>query len=330
MTTSAPGRASRGAIAAWVIGVAALAAVVVVVLRLSELKEMARLLREMRPRWFLAAVALQAATYVCAAGVWHIALARRGFAQSTRSLVPVALAMLFANQAVPTAGLSGSAVVLQALVGRGVPETIAMESLLVGLITTYAAYLVAIAASVVLLAAAHMIFGALVIVALFFAVGAVAVPGGIIWYMRSASPRVRQRLAKAPLVGRALAALSDAPTDMLVDPLVIRRATLLQFIELLLDAATLYVVLVALGVAEKPWAAFASFSIAYAASSIGLTPLGLGTFEAACITMLRLFGVGLEAALTATLLLRAFTLWLPMIPGFLAVRAVVMPTSSGG
>lgn len=326
MTSTPARREGRGALAAWIIGVAAFAAVVIVVLRLSELKEMARLLREMRPRWFVAAVVLQAATYVCAAGVWHVALTRRGFAQSTRSLVPVALAMLFANQAVPTAGLSGSAIVLQALVGRGVPEAIAMESLLVGLVTQYAAYLVAIAASVLLLAVAHMIFGALVIVALFFAFAAVAVPAGIIWYMRSASSRVRHRMAKAPLVGRALAALSKAPTDMLIDPLVIRRATLLQFIELLLDAATLYVVLVALGVPEKPWAAFASFSIAYAASSIGLTPLGLGTFEAACIAMLRLFGVGLEAALTATLLLRAFTLWLPMIPGFLAVRAVVTRT----
>ena len=313
-------------IGAWMIGILAFAAVIVVVLRLSELEQMARLLRGLRPIWFLAALGLQAATYVCAAAVWHVPLARSGHPQSTRSLVPMALAMLFANQAVPTAGLSGSALVLQALRHRGVPESLAMGTLLVGLVTTYAAYMVAIAASVLLLAASHLVFTALLAIAGLFVVAAVAVPGAIIWYITSASRKVRDRVEHLPFIGRALRALAEAPTDLLRDPVVIRRTIVLQVVELLLDAATLYVMLVAIGVPEKPTAAFASFVVAYAASSVGLTPLGLGTFEAACIAMLRLFGVGLEAAFAATLLLRAFTLWLPMIPGFLAMRFVVMPT----
>jgi uncharacterized protein (TIRG00374 family) len=205
-----------------------------------------------------------------------------------------------------------------------VPENVAMGSLLVGLVTTYGAYMVAIAASVLLLAASHMVFSALLAVAGFFALAAIIVPGGIIWYMKSASPHLRKRVGRVPIVGKALRALADAPTELLRDPVVIRRTIVLQMIEIALDAATLYVILVAIGVPEHPSAAFASFVIAYAASSVGLTPLGLGTFEAACIGMLRLFGVGLEAAFAATLLLRAFTLWLPMIPGFIAVRVVVM------
>jgi uncharacterized membrane protein YbhN (UPF0104 family) len=40
-------------------------------------------------------------------------------------------------------------------------------------------------------------------------------------------------------------------------------------------------------------------------------PLGLGIFEASLVAMLRVVGVSIEAALTATLLLRGFTLWLP-------------------
>lgn len=324
--TSIPDRQQRRVlVAAWVVGVLALAGVIVVVLRLSELEQMAKLLRELRPRWFLAALALQGATYLCAAAVWHVALTRGGYRESTRSLVPVALAMLFANQAVPTAGLSGSAIVLQALVQRGVPENFAMGTLLVGLVTTYAAYMLALGASVALMVSSHLVFSALLAVAGVFALAAVAIPGGILWYMRSASAGLRQRVSRLPLVGRALTALASAPTELLRDPVVLRRTVLLQLIELVLDAATLYVILVALGVPEKPSAAFASFTIAYAASSVGLTPLGLGTFEGACIGMLRLFGVGLEAALAATLLLRAFTLWLPMIPGFVCARVVVMP-----
>jgi hypothetical protein len=36
--------------------------------------------------------------------------------------------------------------------------------------------------------------------------------------------------------------------------------------------------------------------------------------------MLRIVGVSIEAALTATLLLRGFTLWLPMLPGLWCAR----------
>jgi hypothetical protein len=36
--------------------------------------------------------------------------------------------------------------------------------------------------------------------------------------------------------------------------------------------------------------------------------------------MLRLFGVPFEAALSATLLFRGLTLWLPLIPGGLLLR----------
>ncbi|WP_412852621.1 lysylphosphatidylglycerol synthase domain-containing protein [Ectothiorhodospira shaposhnikovii] len=54
--------------------------------------------------------------------------------------------------------------------------------------------------------------------------------------------------------------------------------------------------------------------------TLGLVPLGLGTFEATCLVMLNLLGVPLEAALTATILLRGLTLWLPMLPGLWFVR----------
>jgi uncharacterized membrane protein YbhN (UPF0104 family) len=67
-------------------------------------------------------------------------------------------------------------------------------------------------------------------------------------------------------------------------------------------------------------AAFPSFVVASMVATFGLVPLGLGTFEATCVAMLRTLGVPLEAALMATLLLRGFTLWLPMLPGLLLAR----------
>jgi uncharacterized membrane protein YbhN (UPF0104 family) len=65
---------------------------------------------------------------------------------------------------------------------------------------------------------------------------------------------------------------------------------------------------------------FASFMIASVAATVGPTPLGLGTFESVCVATLTLVGVSLEAAPTATLLLRGLTFRLPMLPGLLIAR----------
>lgn len=54
-----------------------------------------------------------------------------------------------------------------------------------------------------------------------------------------------------------------------------------------------------------------------------LIPGGLGTYEAACLAMLTLFHVPVEAALGATLLQRGFTYWLPMLPGLWLSRREV-------
>jgi len=51
-----------------------------------------------------------------------------------------------------------------------------------------------------------------------------------------------------------------------------------------------------------------------------LIPGGIGAFEGVSILMLGLLKVPIEAGLAATLMLRAFILWLPMIPGFFILK----------
>ena len=83
----------------------------------------------------------------------------------------------------------------------------------------------------------------------------------------------------------------------------------------LLDAATLWLVLLAGSSPVEPWAAFVSFITASMIATVGPMPLGLGTFEGGAIAMLHLLGMPVEAALAGTLLLRGLTFWLPMLPG---------------
>src|SRR4029079_15403130 len=48
----------------------------------------------------------------------------------------------------------------------------------------------------------------------------------------------------------------------------------------------------------------------------GIVPDGLGTFEATSVSMLRMVGIDVAVALSATLLFRGLSFWLPMLPGY--------------
>jgi len=60
--------------------------------------------------------------------------------------------------------------------------------------------------------------------------------------------------------------------------------------------------------------------MASVAATVGIMPGGLGTFEAASVGVLTLTGTSVTSALAATLLLRGFTFWLPMVPGLVLLR----------
>jgi uncharacterized membrane protein YbhN (UPF0104 family) len=200
-----------------------------------------------------------------------------------------------------------------------------MGALIVGLMTTYVAYLLAVIVSLVLLLVYHAVGAGLLLITTIFSLVAVGVPAAVIWYRESIAPRLRTRLTHVPGVGALLKAIGAFPMGLLRNRAVIGRALAFQLTEIVLDAATLQVMLIAIGAQVPPTGVFASFVMAYAVSQLVPVPLGLGTFEAALVGMLRLVGVPLEPAFTATLLLRAFTLWLPMAPGLWFARRELWP-----
>ena len=151
-------------IAAWVIALLIFAAVISLLIHASELTELARLFRQIQKTWLIAAAALQTLTYFCAAAVWYVALKPRSPRLTITSLVSTALAMLFTNQAFPTAGLSGSIIVVRALRKRRIPANVAMGALLIGLMTTYVAYLLAVLSSLLLLLIHHAVSVALLLI----------------------------------------------------------------------------------------------------------------------------------------------------------------------
>ena len=305
---------------AWLSGVLLLAALVFVVAHFAEEQALARLMAQARPIWLLTAVLAQALTYLCAAAVWQRALVRHGVAGSPWSLLPLGLAKLFTDQALPSAGVSGTLLVVGALARRGVARGIAMTAVLAGAIGYYGAYLLATLGAVAILWRHGELRAVILAPAIVLCLLASGVPLAVVGLHGRAFPRLRRWLERLPGAGGVAAALREAPLRGIFAPRLLLETSALQLAIFALDALTLAVTLRAVGSPVPFPAAFASFVIASVVATLAWIPGGLGTFEGTCVAMLHLHGVSVEAGLAATLLLRGFTFWLPMLPGFALAR----------
>ena len=125
----------------------------VAVLHFDDLEQIATLALSARPEWLALAVLVQGVTYICAGSVWREALKKAGHQLPLASLATLGLVKLFADQALPTSGMSGNILLLRGLARRDIPTSITMAALLVDIISYYAAYLIAVVISVSVLLA---------------------------------------------------------------------------------------------------------------------------------------------------------------------------------
>ena len=305
--------------AGWVFGLLALFAFAAVAAHLADIERIVELLRSLSPAWLLLALLLQAATYLSLAVAWQNGLHHAGVERSLRSLLPLTLAKLFVDQAAPTGGISGTAFLVAALVRRGIDAPACMAVLLANLVGHYGANLLAALAAIALLWQAHEARPWMVGVFALFALVSVVIPAAMLALPRYGS-RAPSWLLRVPGVASLVRAADDAPMTLLHRPGVLATMTSLSVAVILLDAATLWVMLAALGLPASFQIAFPSYLLAMMVATVGPIPLGLGTFEATCAAVLVLQGIPIEGALTATLLLRGFTTWLPLLPGLVLVR----------
>jgi glycosyltransferase 2 family protein len=301
-----------------VAGALLLTGLIVLVAHLDEERRLLENLRRAQPLWLLAGAALQVATYLCAAGVWRCALP--GGRVRMRSLVPLGVIKLFTDQAIPSAGLSGTLVVVRALVHRGLTRGEAAAAMLVGLVSFYAAYAVAVGAALVALAALGALSRTWLVLAAALGLIAGIVPAAVLGLREWIAPRIPAGLRRIPVLRGALAMLAELPPGRLWDSRMAVATVSLQLGVFLLDTATLAAMLAAIGAHASLALALASFVFASVVATLAWVPGGIGTFEGTCVFLLGGHGVPLQAALAATLLLRGFTFWLPMVPGLVLAR----------
>jgi uncharacterized membrane protein YbhN (UPF0104 family) len=305
---------------AWFVGLLLLSGLILLVTHFGELEQFVQLLRQAEPVWLVVALLLQFATYISVASVWYLALRSAGVRHSLVSLIPLGVAKLFSDQVMPSGGMSGIAFFIAALNRRGVPEHLCMATLLLSLMAYYGAYLLAASATVLLLYFYHAIHVWIVFVVIAFSLVAAGIPAGALGLRSLGKRELPGFLLRIPGLSNLMKAIVSAPRELLRSPTLILATTLLHGSVFVLDAATLWIMLEVVGLHVSFWVVFPSFVLASMVTTIGPIPLGLGTFEVTCVSMLGVMGVPIEAALTATLLLRGFTLWLPMLPGMWLAR----------
>lgn len=305
----------------WLPALIAMPALIVGVVHYGSLTRFVDLARSARPEWLLPAFAAQVMTYVFSALSWRQVLSKAGEPRPFRTLFRLSVAKLYTDQAIPTGGVSGTILVVKALSRRGVPDHVAMATLLVSMVSYYGADVMAALACLFLLWLHHDAdFAVLALVSVFVLVE-LAIPSAVLWAKSRANhgslPRWVDRL---PLAEDLIDAVAEAPGDLLRDPALMAGTFLCQAAIILADSTTLWLICQAIGVPVAPWVAFAGFTIGMIVAMIAPSPLGLGTFEAGTTGMLALLGMPIEAALSATILLRGFTFWLPMLPGLWITR----------
>jgi uncharacterized protein (TIRG00374 family) len=302
---------------AWVVLLAVL--IGIVVFRFRELKQLTALVAHIDGTWLALALLLQVITYVCTPLIWQRVLARAGPPPTLWRLLPLALAKLFVDNAFPTGGVSGTAVVVERLGRRGVTRPQALAAVLVDLLSYYIAYATAVITTLLVLALRQKLVGFVMVLAGVFALFALLVPLAI---FRLTSPRSRPpawALRVRPLA-RLMTLLAQTPRELVRSPALLSFGAVLRLAIFVLDAATLAVMLRALGVAASPGTVFAGFIVGSLAGTVGPLPGGLGSFEAGAVATLVLLGVRAQPALAGTLLTRGLTFWAPMLPGFLLLR----------
>lgn len=323
-TAPLPEKEERSGFAAnwrsWLLALLLIAGVVVALLHWGDVKKFAALVTHAKPLWLIAAVAVQLLTYVALAIEWELVVRAGKCRAAFGKLLGLTVAKHFADQMVPTAGMSGNVVVVDRLQAIGASRAVALATLIMTIIAYYASYGVASLLALLLLwihgQTSWVILG---LVAASLGLSA-AVPALALWLQRKGAKAIPAWLRRIRTVCELFEMIKEAPTGLVRNLHLIAELAALNGAVFALDGLTMQLCLFALGVHVPFGIAFSAFIMASIVVTLGPIPMGLGSFEAVSIGMLRAMGVPFEAALSATLLFRGYTLWVPLIPGMFATR----------
>jgi Mg2+-importing ATPase len=303
----------------WGLGIALVAGITVAALHFSEAEEIAIIAEHARPAWLIAAVLLQLATYLAQGEIWRVIAKAAAAPLAFGNVFRLSLAKLFIDQALPSAGLSGTAAVSKYFEQHGMAKPAVMAVVVISLGSYFAVYAVLLLSALVLLPVPASARGIVMFATLAFLAACVAIVL-VLFKSVGAHGHLVQRLGRLRALRPLLQSLSGSDPALVRNRRVLFAACAYQAAIMLLDAATVWALIHALGHRSPPVAVFSCFMISNLFRTLGVLPGGLGTFETSSVLTLQLIGVPLPISLSATLLFRGLSFWLPMVPGIYLAR----------
>ena len=277
--------------------------------QVGELRQTLDALRTARWAWLAVGLALSAAGYLAAA-VGQLGAVEPPLALGRTTLVQVASS--FANRLTP-ASLGGLGLNVRYLQRAGLDQPMAVAAVAVNTVAGVLVHVLGLLVAVALIGragvgTAHVPRGWPVLLVL---AAALAAGGLLLW-----SPLGRQRLVTPAMrAGRQLAGVLRRPGKA-VQLLGGSAGITLSY------ALSLAACLQAFG-AHLPLAStFAVYLAAAAVAAASPTPGGLGAMEAALVAGLTAVGAPTAPSVAGVLAFRLLTYWLPVVPGWLAYRAL--------
>ena len=299
----------------WLLGIALLAGVIFIATHYSEVRLLFQLMRKAMPGWLAAALIAQAGTYFTQAEIWRTVGLKSGTSLSLSLLYKLALSKLFVDQALPSAGVSGTVVVAKSLSGRGLSNGAVVAAVVINTTSFFSAYVVALALALAIVMKSGHASSLIVSVSLAFMLLGAGLTAGMLALTPERLARIPKRIQRFQFVQNALKDSRTADSKLVRDKRLQAVAGFYQLLTFLLDAATLWMLMHSLGGRPAFGSVFASFMIANLFRTMSFIPGGLGTFEAAVVYMLKTGGTAYATGLAAALLFRGITFFLPMAPG---------------
>ena len=318
-----PKRASQLRIR-WPVAIANVALILLIlgaIVGFKQEKTAANLVLHLHLGWIAIVVVLQAGTYLGTGAAWDVILRRFGVQTKLLGVAALGIEKLFIDQLVPTLGVGGSLMIMHGLIQRGVKRGIAAAAMAIDSIGYLVAYFLVFMLTTVLLYFQHDISFAIgIFMGCFTLLLFVSAAGALLLALHIGETRWPPWLRRFGFMREIGSAMREAPEELQAGAHAAPWTVLFEALVFVLDAATLWAVFHALGAPISPIQALVSFMLASAVAAISIIPGGVGFFEGSAIAVLHTFGASFATAVAGVVLLRAFTYWLPMLPGYLILR----------
>lgn len=314
---------------------------VAVISRITELRRLGGILAGADPVWLLIIGLLQV-SFTVNQGAFYRAIFRLLNTEVALSVgVQLALVVSFAGQASPAGTAMGIAYFVAVAQAHGLPSARAFLGSLLYYVYDYASFLIVLVLGLGILLIHRDLTRLQVITVAVFLVLVSGLAVLVVWALlvRQAAVVFAKRLAQAinrvsvMIRRRPLVAVDDVRQRLgeiaavlvaaaRTPPAVLRPVGHALLVELL-SLGILAGGFLALDYPVHPGVLVAGYAIGVLFSIMSVTPSGVGVVEGAMTVVFTSLAVPLETAVAATLLYRLFTLWLPLLAGFVLLRFVL-------